>query len=400
MSIFEVGLSTGEPRIQLAGQTLVVAVMVLLIAWILYTARRIKSSPAALFLSLWFTSFLWLGLGYYAMPLADLPFFWGLWRSLDVHRFWLYLSVPAAILAGKIAVAARSSRGRLPTLCLVALLILAISGAAVKAGYSLTQDVNPHLPYTTQNSEIPSALIAYFGSQQEFGRILPIRCPMWIYVLPSYTGKPLIDGWYPQEKLLPYLLEEINDYRINDLETTPNRTDKWEELIRRNQTFGIRWVVIGNANRTLITRMSDLTFKQDIFIEYEKGNLTILKNTLQNPPVQADVPDCEGIIYQRPAPDMIVIQVQRALPGEELTVREAYHSGWVAKINGIETETKADPDGFMQVKVRSAPCSVIIRHAAPQNIEYIFVSASLLAALILISAWPALLAKWRRSDGG
>ncbi|MEM2942934.1 MAG: hypothetical protein QXT81_05890 [Candidatus Bathyarchaeia archaeon] len=395
MSIFEVGLSGGEPLIQFAGQTLVVAAMAFIVALLFYTARRIKTSPAVLFLSLWFTLFLWLGLGYYAMPLADLPFFWGLWRSLDVHRFWLYLSVPAAILAGKTAVAARSSRRRLPTLCLVALLILAASGAFVKASYALTQDVNPHLPYTTQNAEIPPALIAYFTSQQEFGRILPIRCPMWIYILPSYTGKPLIDGWYPQEKLLPYLLKEINDYRINDLETTPNRTDEWVELIRRNETFGIRWVVIGNGNRTLIDKMSDLTFKQDIFIEYEKGNLTVLKNTLQNPPVKADVSDCESITFQRPAPDMIVVQVQKKLPCEELTVREAYHSGWVATVNGKEAETSVDSNGFIKVKVRSAQCSVTIRHASPQNIQYILVSASLLGVLILVSAHPALLARRR-----
>ncbi|MEM4251476.1 MAG: hypothetical protein QW828_06555, partial [Candidatus Bathyarchaeia archaeon] len=105
--------------------------------------------------------------------------------------------------------------------------------------------------------------------------------------------------------------------------------------------------------------------------------------------------DCERITFQSPAPDMIVVQVQKKLPCEALTVREAYHSGWVATVNGKEAETSVDSNGFIKVKVRSAQCSVTIRHASPQNIQYILVSASLLGVLILVSAHPALLARRR-----
>lgn len=401
MYFFELGLTGGTPPVQFVGQVVVVLALAFLTGLILYTARKIRNrTPAALFLYLWFTVFFWLSLGYYAMPLANFSLFWGIWRSLDVHRFWLYLSVPGALLAGKMMVrAAKSSRRKFSAICVAALMVLIVVGATIKAGYSLTQDINPHLPYTTQNSGIPHELLDYFDSQQDYGRILPIRCPMWIYLIPSYTGKPLIDGWYPQEKLLPYLLENISDYRINDLETTTNRTDVWKELTKLNQVLGIHWVTVGDANRTLVMKLSNSTFQQDIFIEYEKGNLTVLRNTQQNSPFQFSAADYTGVIFQRPAPDRIVIDIKKQLQDEELTIREAYHAGWAATINGQEAVVQPTKEGLIQITVKSAPCTVVIRHSSCLNSLYVFLSAAFLSALIFISAYPAPVTARRRSYG-
>ena len=400
MGFFELGLTGGRPTVQVVGQIFVVLALAFLIGLVLCTTKKARDhNPAVLFLFLWFTVFFWLSLGYYAMPLANFSFFWEIWRSLDVHRFWLYLSVPGALLAGKVIVrVAKSSHRKLSAVCLAALVVLIVVGAIVKADYSLTQDINPHLPYTTQNSEIPRKLLDYFDSQQDYGRVLPTRCPMWIYLIPSYTGKPLIDGWYPQEKLLPYLLKNISDYRINDLETTTNRTDVWKELIRMNQVFGIHWITVGNANRTLIMKLSDSSFQQDFFMEYEKGNLTVLKNTLENSPFQISSTVGIGLKFQRPAPDIIVVDIQKQLLNEELVISEAYHSGWAATINGQEAMTQPSKDGLIQITVKAAPCTVIIRHSSCLNNLYVLLSTAFLSVIILISVYPILRAARRGSD--
>ncbi len=400
MGFFELGLTGGRPTVQVVGQIFVVLALAFLIGLVLYATKKAKDrNPAILFLFLWFIVFFWLSLGYYAMPLANFSFFWGVWRSLDVHRFWLYLSVPGALLAGKMIVrVAKSSHRKLSAVCLAALVILIVAGAIVKGGYSLTQDINPHLPYATQNSEIPHELLDYFDLQQDYGRVLPVRCPMWIYLMPSYSGKPLIDGWYPQEKLLPYLRENISDYRINDLETTTNRTDVWKELIKLNQVFGIHWIAVGNANGTLIMKLSDSSFQQDFFMEYEKGNLTVLKNTLENSPFQVGTVGNAGVKFQRPTPDMIVIDIQKQLLNEELTIREAYHSGWAATINGQETMIQPSKEGLIQITVKSAPCTVVIRHSSCLNSLCVLLSTVFLSVIILISGYPILRAVRRGSD--
>jgi uncharacterized membrane protein len=214
MGVFEFGGAISEIW-QVVGQVLVILGLLSLVSSALYVSKKIKhTDPTGLFLVLWFTVFFWLGLGYYAMPLANFPLFQSVWRSLDVHRFWLYLSIPAALLAGKALVRiARFSAKKTSLVAMIIILTLIVVGAGVKATYSVIQNINPHLPYTTQNSEIPQQLLTYLKSKEGFGRILPVRCPLWVYLLPSYSGKPLIDGWYPQEKLLPFLLN-ISDYRI------------------------------------------------------------------------------------------------------------------------------------------------------------------------------------------
>jgi len=392
MGIFELG-SYDNVWIMTAGQALVIIALVFLLGLVTHGLGGRKCSPAELFLALWFTVFFWLGLGYYAMPLANLPIFQSIWRSLDIHRYWLYLSIPIALMAGKVVGrVAHPPVRKLSMVGLSLILIIVFAGAAVKAGYSLTQDVNPHLPYTTQNAEIPQALLDYFRSKDEYGRILPIRCPMWVYLLPTYTGKALIDGWYPQEKLLPILLD-IEDYRINDLETTPNRTEYWKELVNKNQELDIHWVLIGNANSSLVTELCSSTFKQDAFIGYGVNNLTILRNTVENPPVRVlDSALGDGVRYHRPEPDKIVLDIPSPIRDLGLIVSEAYYPGWTALIDGKELKVQRTDDqsptgeeGLILVRASSAPARIVIRYANPDNPHaMIFIAAAGVLALVWV----------------
>ncbi len=384
MEVFEVGWPVTK-WIESIGQTLVVLALVLMLGLVLHVSKKARrNEPSYLFLVLWFTVFFWLSLGYYAMPLANVPIFQVVWRSLDIHRFWLYLAVPIALLAGKVAgTFSRSSVRRSSSVGLATIVILILAGATIKAEYSLTQDVNPHLPYTTLNSEIPQELLDYFKSENEYGRILPVRCPMWIYVLPSYAGKPLVDGWYPQEKLLPVLLN-ISDYRINDLETSGgNRTRIWEGLIRKNQELGIRWVLIGNSNSTLIKNLSNSTFKQDAFIRCGTSNLTVLKNTVENSWVRLNSIPNTDVRYYRPAPDRILVDIDHSMKDVELVVREAYHPSWSARIDGETVPIQATNEGFMSIRIKTSPCSVVILHSNPAN-PYLYLSLATIGLLILV----------------
>jgi hypothetical protein len=391
MGVFEFGGAISAVW-ELIGQVFVILGLLSLVSLILYVSKKIKhSDTAGLFLVLWFTVFFWLGLGYYAVPLANFPLFQSVWRSLDVHRFWLYLSIPVALLAGKVLVRmARSSAKKTSLVALTMILTLIVVGAGVKATYSLIQNVNPHFPYTTQNSEIPQQLLTYFKSKEDFGRILPVRCPFWVYLLPSYSGKPLIDGWYPQEKLLPFLLN-ISDYRIDDLENTNNRVETWERIIEKNQELGIRWVLVGNSNSTLINHLSNSTFRQNFSVMYGGDNLTVLENTIENSPIQLlDTPEEIRVRYDRPTPDKIIIDIDSRLRNVELIVREAYHSGWTAYIDGERASIQATKeDRLMLIPLEYAPTRIVITHSNPGN-PYIYLSLTTLVALALFCFSPGI----------
>jgi len=392
MFVFEFGETARELALMYGGQTIVVVALASVVALVLYNSKRVMEADCSgQFLALWFSTFFWLGLGYYAIPLAGLPVLHAVWRSLDVHRFWLYLSVPIALLAGKtVGHLARSAfRSRHFVFLGLALTVILV-GAVAKAGYSITQDINPHLPYTTQNSGIPTELLTYLRLESEYGRILPVRCPLWVYVLPSYTEKSLIDGWYPQEKLLPALLR-ITDYRINDLETMSNRTQEWKKLLEQNQDLGIHWVLVGNANSTLLESLSNSTFRRDTFITYGRNNITVLKNTLENWPISLEMLGHANVNFCRLAPDRMLVDIRNPLRDVDLVVREAYHSGWSARIDGKAAAIES-VNGLISVHVSEAPCRIIISHSNPSN-PYVFLSLATIVLLMLIVLVPGAIAK-------
>ncbi|MCK5626935.1 glycosyltransferase family 39 protein [Candidatus Bathyarchaeota archaeon] len=383
MSFFEIGYQTYF-HIQIIGQALVIAALIFIAGLVILRTRRSEYNRFNFFLTLWFVSFFWLGLGYYAIPIVEIPLLQSIWRSLDVYRFWLFLSLPIAFLAGILieGVVCRMRRNR-KLLILAVIFILLFSGGIVKSVYLLNQDVNSHLPYTVQNSDIPIELLDYLRLQNDYGRILPIKCPMWIYMIPSYTGKNLIDGWYPQEKLIPSLLE-IDDYRINDLETTENRVEVWKNLIDQNQELGIHWVIVGNSNKTLIRDLTNSTFTQDAFITHEGGNLTILKNTVPNSFVQL-VTETGNVDYdfERSSPERINIEITDRFSNVKIFVREAYYIGWIATVDNYTTNVMSTPEGFMLITPEPNPAHVTFEYTSANN-PYIWLSLLMIGLIILL----------------
>jgi hypothetical protein len=202
-------------------------------------------------------------------------------------------------------------------------------------------------------------------------------------MIPSYTGKNLIDGWYPQEKLIPSLLE-IDDYRINDLETTENRAEVWKNLIDQNQELGIHWVIVGNSNKTLIRDLTNSTFKQDAFITHQGGNLTILKNTVPNSYVQL-ITETGNIDYdfERSSPERINIEITDPFSNVKIFVREANYLGWIATVDNNITNVISNPEGFILITPERSPNHVTFEYTSSKN-PYVWLSLLMISLIILL----------------
>ncbi|MGB6679746.1 MAG: hypothetical protein WBF08_00300, partial [Candidatus Bathyarchaeia archaeon] len=190
-------------------------------------------------------------------------------------------------------------------------------------------------------------------------------------------------GWYPQEKLLPSLLG-IDDYRINDLETTENRVEVWKNLIDQNQELGIHWVIVGNSNKTLIRDLTNSTFTQDAFITHEGGNLTILKNTVPNSFVQL-ITETDNVDYdfERSSPERINVEITDRVSNIKIFVREAYYIGWIATVDNNTTSVMSTPEGFILIAPKSSPAQVTFEYTSSNN-PYIWLSLLMVGLIILL----------------
>jgi hypothetical protein len=291
----------------------------------------------------WFISFLWLSLGYSGILFRLLPFS----QSLDVLRFKVYLSIPQSILAGKFVSRFLSSdlsknrdlrlprwKGKfLPTFIII--LLLSISTVSFCIAKNMTYQGTTY---------IPTDIIEFFKSSSESGRLLPIKCPHWIYVLPYYTGKPIIDGWYPQEKLLKPLLE-INDYQINTLNEY-NRTEQihiWSNLIGNSSKLGLKWVMIGNLTYDTIM-LDHSTFAMVQRFE----NVTIYENKSTISLIDVDRTDLlDEIEFNQLSPDNLTLKVDTVRERVNITVKIANFEGWKLEVNGRVIKHSQNRDGFI-----------------------------------------------------
>ncbi len=398
MGIFEWGEKIGNIVLKIAGQSMIVFSFVFLfLILFIYSKKRLINSTNFFFL-LWTGLFLWLGLGYLAFPLARVPFVSTLWRSLDVFRFWVYLAIPLSILGAAMLNFLITKRKRPYKILIVTFLLLMIIGAFIKSSYSLTQPINPQLPYNVSNSKIPDELINYFKTKQEYGRVLAIKCPLWIYLLPYYIDKPLIDGWYPQEKLIPILLN-ISDYRINDLETTENRSEVWRtKLIQNHRSLGINWVMISDENQSLINELMDSSgFKKDIEIDYEQWKIYIFEAEDRIEMAELVPSRTTQVEFLRQAPDHIRINLFPSPRNGTLIVKEAYYRTWIAGSDGLqfniertgknEAELLGIEEGFIMIPFQNEIDSIELYQRAESN-NYPLISIFSLIILTLIIIIP------------
>ncbi|MEM3072018.1 MAG: 6-pyruvoyl-tetrahydropterin synthase-related protein [Candidatus Bathyarchaeia archaeon] len=365
LGLFEVSWNWGINLLRAIAQLLVASGFLS----ILYAALRSRRGVEDGFPRLWFLLFLWFSLGGYSVPFSTvkaIPYvevkpLQTLWMSLDVQRFWLFMAIPTSLIASKpldrlIQEVKDEFKPEFNARKALALLLLAVIavGGGLKAYYSLTQPINKYLPksYTTVNVQIPQPIVEYFKSQVEDGRILAVKCPFWIYLLPRYVGKQLVDGWYPQGKMLPRILE-VNDYRINDLEASEDedRIPTWKALIKDSDELAINWVMIGDSNRTFQRQLMEGSgFTEEVVVKHAQGEITIYRSVVPRSMVETSPPVPASIEHL--APDLIYVQLNHAGSGHAYTVKvkESYIPEWEAFHQDRKLSVTADDDGYIVVE--------------------------------------------------
>jgi len=219
----------------------------------------------------------------------------------------------------------------------IALAIIPITvSVAMKINYDLNNSVNGVLPYSTANAEIPPEIINYFRNDASQGRILGINVPFWIYVLPSYVNKTIIDGWYPQTKLVTPLVN-VNDYRLDDLETAPNQTarfDEWRKLISDAQLFDVTWIMIGDNGTLAGELMQNTNFTERLIVPYGNVNLVVYKSITLPSFIETNSSNLNLTSITRPNPDEIIMTFQPSPETSTVIVKEAYFPTWAGTANG------------------------------------------------------------------
>lgn len=408
MVLFEQGEAL--PLLGSAGELLVIASFLAFLGQLLISrgSRRILKRQSGIFLGVvWFLAFLWIGLGYYALPILWVPYVANIWtRTMDVYRIWLYLALPMSALAARgFLRSALKLRARKPALVLllVGLTITPIAaGVALKTNYAFNSRINQVLPYSTSNAEIPREIVDYFRNDRASGRILGIAVPLWIYVLPNYVGKPIIDGWYPQSKLVTQLVR-INDYRLDDLETTGDerRLEDWRSLIRSSPQLDITWVIIGTeaVRDQMMSTLSQAAFSQELVVQYPMvteqlkgvqltgptgvGELFIFKSA--KVPAYVDAP--AGFIQEviRPDPDRITLKTSPTATITTVVIKEAYFPTWAAEADGVSISVKREQStGFISLDVPTQTHEVNVYQRPQSNIWGIISAASLIICLTLL----------------
>ena len=334
--------------------------------------------------TIWFVVFLWLGLGQHALLIQALPF----WKKLDSMRFLLYASIPQAILAGKyltrliqrgIAIP-RTSILKTRSRELTAILLCAAAFTSAVFG-----GLSANLNNLTPNTDIPPEIIEYFEDSPVNARILPIECPKWIHILPTYTWKPIIDGWFPQGKILKPLLS-IKDYRINDLMDYPpeERNRIWQGLIRNHTKLGINWIMIGDESLRFLVEGDPefrLAFTTDSIAIYEATDPVYLIEVYPHKAIS-------NMTITQPQPDEIHISIGTIEEPTKLTIKQAYMPYWEAASNsGISVEIEEDEDGYILLLIPStANTEVKIKFSYTKGttLHLVSVATMLVISLLII----------------
>jgi hypothetical protein len=404
MILFELSENFKIPALMRLSQAIIISGFALIIGLLIIHGRAAKAANASeILLVIWFISFLWISLGYYVVPIAWVPVLEFFWRSLDIYRFWLYLSIPVSMLAalGIIRIHRRMwpSRRHVEAIIMILIIVAVGSSAILDARMATTRTVNNLLPYTTTNDYIPQEVIEYFTSDPSEGRILAINCPLWIYVLPHYVNKQLIDGWYPQAKLIKPLLD-ITDYRINDLETTDvraNRIKIWRGLISQSELLGIEWIIIGPAiseNRTGMDLelegevMRGSGFVKEMTFTYAGHELSIYKSNRPARLIETDPPINATLKMTRPRPDVIRLDIAGLNEPTLITIKEAYYPTWRASANGRELPVRSDNQtGYITIQYSPGIREITIHHEPNFEVFYQISMASIaLLGVILVFA--------------
>ncbi|MHA2092486.1 MAG: hypothetical protein ACW98K_16685, partial [Candidatus Kariarchaeaceae archaeon] len=237
------------------------------------------------------------------------------------------------------------------------------------------------------NHVSPNEIIDYFEDQNDYGRILPINCPNWIYSFPVIGGnKSIIDGWYPQGRQLT-LLRSIRSYSINDLSLDPNRTEIWSNLIENAENLAIGWILIGDVQYVELVPLKKFTLElhaDGVFVYKAKFKVSMIDT---NPNYLAD-----NFVLRRISPEKFVIEAQDIMSPVEIIIKEAYFPYWVAFVNKMPIEVSRNTDGFIQLNIdRLGDFVIELRYEEQFNL------AAGISSLIALFGIPILLEIYRRN---
>lgn len=261
--------------------------------------------------------------------------------EIDLLRFQLYASIPLAILLvtrEKYDFKGLSRRIfgeplNTPLLIVILLTVNVVAGAAILAS---TPEV---VAQEVDVGEIPREVVDYLASREDFGRILAIDCPYWVYLLPYYTDKRLIDGWFPQGSILVMLKKVGKAYTLNSC-----RDDRLiRHFIERADDYGIKWVLVGSCGHAYLLENSQ--FKQVL----KTGNIIIYENPHKVSYVEAKPKAQVSWSWSR---DKIEIYLETQACRTLLTVKEAYFPAWKAYDNGVRIPLQQSELGFMKLTVK------------------------------------------------
>ena len=359
----------------------------------------------------WFFIFAWLSFGKYAILFQLLP----PWRRLDTYRFSIYACIPECILVGKLSSMLASSqlfeRGRkflafknFPTPKTVATAFVAsmlISSSLV--GHFIVADDFSYRP----NGTISTGIVEYFRGQEDHARVLSIRCPDWVFLLPLYTSKPLVDGWYPQAKILPYLVD-IDDYTLNELIKTygdekndTQRVELWETLISKYSLLGVEWVMIPEDINVKNTTLSTILMEdnQDFLLDAKNDGILIYKTKFSQPLIQTEA----KILATTWCPDKITIVVETNR-STSITVKEAYFPEWTVQTNASSAQLIKDDDGFIKIHITPIEGSNIyevdlIYERPYEGYLYLLSTFAFLSLMIGYIGFTWRMKKWRLKNG-
>jgi hypothetical protein len=309
-----------------------------------------ERKAALIFCFMWFFFFFWLGQGDEALLFQLLPY----WQKLDPDRFILFSSIPLAILGGFILdeifgifpldspSSSLSIFTRHKKFLLTTGLVIPLIAVNIIQLNSFTADTTLY----RANHVSPNEIINYFEGQNDYGRILPINCPNWIYSFPVIGGnKSIIDGWYPQGRQLT-LLRSIRSYSINDLSLDPNRTEIWSNFIENAENLAIGWILIGDIQYVELVPLKKFSLElhaDGVFVYKAKFKVSMIDT---NPNYLAD-----NFVLRRISPEKFVIEAQEIMSPVEITIKEAYFPYWVAFVNKMPIEVSRNADGFIQLNI-------------------------------------------------
>ncbi|MFQ5997676.1 MAG: 6-pyruvoyl-tetrahydropterin synthase-related protein [Candidatus Bathyarchaeia archaeon] len=293
-------------------------------------------------LFVWMVLFFILGTTYVPVDFI-LPF----GGEVDLVRFQLYAAIPLAIIIVSIRKYPFSgvrhvvkSMAKVHKAHFWIIILLALNAASGLIVYQTSSTVVAQQIYV---KEPPNELIAYLQNSNDYGRILPISVPYWVYLMPHYTNKPLIDGWYPQGSIIspvkqvPWTIDRQTLDAVDDDEI-------YRFFITHADGLGIKWVLLGNERMYL--------FEGTSFRPILSGSDYVLMENVNEVFYVTIVPKVT-VDWER-GKDSIAIEFVASEVDTEVRVKEAFFPGWMAIDNAREVPLSSDAYGFITFKVEKS----------------------------------------------